>query len=471
MDIKYHGTGADRQPLVGACSQPLLLVSLTVVLAMLAGLAGLTPPAQASAGSKGAEATTITLNPSPVTINGCEIVQVQVWINDVSNLYAADVQLSFDPSVLEVVDFDPGTPGVIELEPGGFLVPPLWTARNTADNVAGTIWYAATQLYPTPPAEGSGILFVIRFRAKAGATSSPLHFTYTALSNRDAEEIAATPADGSADTYPPASPMLSIARLNPTTAQLTWTSTSGIAEYHLYRDTAPYFTPVAPAYQATTALSYDDVGALGDVVIQYYYVVRSACATGFESSNSNRVGAYDYPLSSASTSNYADVAIVLINPTYNTAANLATYIGSSVRSVLRYNPATQTFQTYRVGFPFTNFSLSLGDFVFVVTDSTAPASVAIVGGVPDPGAVSFALVSGTPAKYNYLSLPLDQAVLVDASDVAASVGAGVTSIIKYETATQSYRTYRPSFPWTDFPLAIGEPFGLVLSPGAPSNWP
>jgi len=198
-----------------------------------------------------------------VTINACETVQVQVWINTVSDLYGADVRLSFDPSVLEVVDYNPGTPGVIELEPGGFLQPPLWTILNSADNVAGTNPVRGVPVEPHPPVNGSGVLFIVRFRARTGATLSPLLFTYTRLSNRDGEEILASSIDGTAATVPPAGPTLSAARLNSTTARLTWTASPAIAEYHLYRDTMPYFTPAAPPYVTTTGLTYDDVGALG----------------------------------------------------------------------------------------------------------------------------------------------------------------------------------------------------------------
>jgi len=108
------------------------------------------------------------------------------------------------------------------------------------------------------------------------------------------------------------------------------------------------------------------------------------------------------------------------------AASLATYIGSSVRRVYWYNAATQTFRTYIVGFPLTNFPLEIGDFVFVLTDNTAPASTALVGGVPDPGTVFFSLVSGTPPRNNYLSLPLDRSDLTRASQVAADVDRAYT---------------------------------------------
>jgi len=416
-----------------------------------------------------AQSTTITLQPSSATIQDCETIQIKIWINDVADLYGADVRLSFDPAVLEVVDADPGEPGV-QLENGGFLVPQLYVALNAADNTLGTIKYAATQLNPTPPANGSGILAIIRFKAKT-VGSADLHFTYTKLADRDGNTLPATPVDGDVSTAAPTVPTLSIARLNSTTARLSWTASPGVAAYLLYRDTVPYFTPTDPPYHTTSDLSYDDAGALGDTVTNYYYLIKSACDNGFQSAASNRVGEYDYALTSASAANYNDIALALNVPSISDAASLATYIGSSVTRVARYNATTQSFQTYIVGNPDTNFSLSIGEFVFVVTDNTAPPSFALVGGVPDPGTVSFALVSDSPAKYNFVSLPLDQGSLTSASDVEDDIGAGVARVARYQIESQSFQTYIPGNSATDFPLVIGEPFVLVLSPGAPTNWP
>ncbi len=468
IDIKYEDSDAGSRSLARRRLRLPVLVSLALVLAMLTASAGLLPSAQALARPGSPDATTITFSPDPATVNGCETIEVGVWINDVEGLYGADVRVSFDPAVLEVVDALPASG--IQVRPGTLLKPPLWTIRNTANNTTGQIIYAATQISPTLPYTGSGLFYTILFRAKSEGTSS-LGFTYTKLSTRDGFEIPSTPVAGSANTIPPANSTVSIARLNSTTARLTWTASAGIAGYHLYRDTMPYFAPTAPPYVTTTGLTYDDVGALGDVVIQYYYVVRSACATGFESANSNRVGAYDYPLSSAHSANYADIAMVLQVAGVNDAASLATYIGSFVLYVTRYNASTQSFQIYIVGDPDTNYPLAIGDFVFVVTSSAAPASTALVGGVPDPGSVSFNLVSGMPPRYNFLSLPLDRDDLDWASDVAGDVGTGVYSVVRYQTGTQSYQAYFPGDPDTDFPLVIGEPFGLILLSGAPSHWP
>lgn len=241
-------------------------------------------------------ATTLTLSPASATINGCEVIEVEVWVNAVADLYGAEVQLTFDPAIIEVVDADTILPG-IQVENGGFLQEPIFAAINEADNTAGTIHFAATQLYPTAPANGSGALAVIKLRAKSAGTSD-LDFTFTRLATRDTDELPATSVDGTVSTIAPASPTLDIARLNPTTARLSWSAVMGVYGFDLFRDPVPYFTPIPPPFQyvATPNLNFDDATALGDVATNYYYIGKSVCENGFASNVTNRVGEFDYPL-------------------------------------------------------------------------------------------------------------------------------------------------------------------------------
>jgi hypothetical protein len=98
---------------------------------------------------------------SPVQIN--DTVKVPVKIENIANLTALEVHLSFDAAVLEI----------IELTDGGF-VKADFTVQNTFDNAAGTIDYAVAQI-DRSPASGSGTLFEIVFRAKASG-ASPIRF-------------------------------------------------------------------------------------------------------------------------------------------------------------------------------------------------------------------------------------------------------------------------------------------------------
>jgi len=118
---------------------------------------------------------------------------IEIWVSDVTDLYGVDIRLQFDPALFEVVDANPGLSGV-QITPRNDLLSTDLVARKEADNVAGTVWYAVTQLNPSPPVSGSGALFALRLRALTPG-SGQLAFTNQQLSNRDAELIPATSSD------------------------------------------------------------------------------------------------------------------------------------------------------------------------------------------------------------------------------------------------------------------------------------
>jgi hypothetical protein len=118
---------------------------------------------------------------------------VAVEVVDVSGLYGFDVQLSFDPDVVEVVDADPDKAGVqVSL---GRMLDSGMAVRDSADNEAGTIHYAMTQINPSEAKSGTGNLIVIRLRGTAAGTAS-LAFTSVDLARRDATAIDNAPQPG-----------------------------------------------------------------------------------------------------------------------------------------------------------------------------------------------------------------------------------------------------------------------------------
>lgn len=88
-----------------------------------------------------------------------------ILLENARDVYAIDVQLTFDPALVEVVDANPSRPST-QIIPGVFPAPDF-VAINTADNAAGTIRYVITQLNPTPPANGQGVLFSLQLRGLA----------------------------------------------------------------------------------------------------------------------------------------------------------------------------------------------------------------------------------------------------------------------------------------------------------------
>ena len=78
---------------------------------------------------------------------------VDVFVDDSSSsTFATEIELSFDPNIVEVVQVLPGTCPV-----------PDFVAQNVFDNVNGTLNYAATSLAPTSPCS-NGTVIQITFR-------------------------------------------------------------------------------------------------------------------------------------------------------------------------------------------------------------------------------------------------------------------------------------------------------------------
>jgi len=137
--------------------------------------------------------TKVRLNPPASEVQVGDAISVDIVIEDVADLYGVDVRLSFDPALLEVQDADPGTAGV-QIQQGTFPAPDF-VVKNEADNSAGTIWYAVSQMNPTEPVSGSGVAFSVTFKGLAEGTSS-VAFTYQKIVERDGNEIPVTTQNG-----------------------------------------------------------------------------------------------------------------------------------------------------------------------------------------------------------------------------------------------------------------------------------
>ena len=108
-------------------------------------------------------------------------------VADVQDLYGFEMHLRFDPAVVQVADSDPGTSGV-QVAPGDFLSADF-VVQNRADNQAGTIDFAVTQLNPSEPKSGSGTLFTVYFQGIAADKTSRAETANGAFATRDAVPI------------------------------------------------------------------------------------------------------------------------------------------------------------------------------------------------------------------------------------------------------------------------------------------
>jgi hypothetical protein len=105
------------------------------------------------------------------------LIDVEVWVEDVVNLYGVDIRLAFDPTRLQVLDANPDLPGV-QVQPRDDILSPDFIIRREADNDAGTVWYAVTQINPSPPVSGSGALFSFSFETIGAGTTEVIVTNY-----------------------------------------------------------------------------------------------------------------------------------------------------------------------------------------------------------------------------------------------------------------------------------------------------
>lgn len=151
-----------------------------LAISMLAAL----PPASGSADTL---VTHLRVLPADGSYRAEAPLTVEVYVQDVVDLYGADVQLRYDPTLFQVRDADSTRPGTQVVIHNELLYPDL-LLHGEADPTTGRIWYAATQLNPRQPAQGSGRLFsfiVDPLRTGLGAFA----ITYQELSTRDGELI------------------------------------------------------------------------------------------------------------------------------------------------------------------------------------------------------------------------------------------------------------------------------------------
>jgi hypothetical protein len=152
---------------------------LILALAVLASFLPATPLTHA----QGTPPAQIRIFPAAIEIPVNEAREVAVEAVDVQALYGIDISLTFDPRAVEVVDADPGSDGV-QVALGNFL-DPGFVVINKADNLVGTARVVMTQLNPSLPKNGAGLLIVVNLRGKISGASAALTLTRVDLARRD----------------------------------------------------------------------------------------------------------------------------------------------------------------------------------------------------------------------------------------------------------------------------------------------
>lgn len=126
----------------------------------------------------------------PLTVGLGQVVEAPVSVESAEGLYAVDIELRFDPALAQAEDADPASPGV-QLGLAGFLDPGL-VLYNEVDNQQGTAHFVMTQVNPSEPKSGSGILLVLYLKGTQEGESA-LTVSSLQLSDRGGLEI---PSEG-----------------------------------------------------------------------------------------------------------------------------------------------------------------------------------------------------------------------------------------------------------------------------------
>jgi hypothetical protein len=167
-----------------------------VVLSMVSGFCilmklalGLPTQSMAAREQTAAQAGTILMQPTSTSIAVGESVTVEVWLEDVADYYGIDLRFTFDPDVVQVPSENVRPLWDI------FDAANHWTLMNAADNDAGTVQYALTNLNPAEPFTGTGRVCSVIFSGLTSGTT-PLAFYYAKGSTRRGASLYPTQIDG-----------------------------------------------------------------------------------------------------------------------------------------------------------------------------------------------------------------------------------------------------------------------------------
>ncbi|MCB0168113.1 MAG: LysM peptidoglycan-binding domain-containing protein [Anaerolineae bacterium] len=178
----------------------------------------------------------IRFEPASQNIVPGSTTTIDILVDDVVNMNGADIQISFNPAIIQIDDALTDRDG-IQIQPGNFLVSDF-IADNEVNNETGQISYIVIQLPPTPPVTGSGLLASLIVRG-VNEGASDLAFSSVQLTNSNIELIPVTPQNGQIIVGPPTS-------VTPDTPTATTTPVDGATA-------TPTFTPTITSSVTITA--------------------------------------------------------------------------------------------------------------------------------------------------------------------------------------------------------------------------
>ncbi len=156
---------------------------------------------------------------SDVVVAPDAVVEVPIEVKQAKGLFAVDIEMTFDPDIVTVQDADPDRPGV-QLGLGDFLDPGL-LLNNSVDNETGRIQFIMSQVNPSEPKDGDGVLLVLYLQGKREGETELRITKLQAADNRGLElPSGKVEARVSVEAGAPAPAATSIPVVNPTAAIL-----------------------------------------------------------------------------------------------------------------------------------------------------------------------------------------------------------------------------------------------------------
>ncbi len=175
--------------------------------------------------------------------------------------------------------------------------------------------------------------------------------------------------------------------------------------------------------------------------------------------------------SPAAAINWTNISVPL-STSVTTADGLAAYIdpvGNSIIRVGRWDAATQSLVIRNVGSPFgqPNFNISIGQWLFIGANSSAPTTMTWVGDVPGEGSITYTLKAN---GWTGIMLPLDQGSITTADALGSAIGS-VTRVARWDANSQSLviRNVGSPFGQPNFAIQIGYPYFVYST--SQVNWP
>jgi hypothetical protein len=217
----------------------------------------------------------VCTDPVLLEIGEGQVETLQIVLVNAKNIYGIDLQAAFDPTVVQVVDADPKQKG-IQMTSGVFLKPD-YAVRNIADNKTGMLRYVITQVKPTLPANGKGIVLSIQFRGKVADTSTKLTIKSAVIADLRGNKPAVTTQDADLVIVPK---KLSTSTHLPTQTRISATPTVPAIAFIQTRSRSPVRLSVTPTQHKSVGEAERQSG-LSDQVPTYISICGFAGAILF----------------------------------------------------------------------------------------------------------------------------------------------------------------------------------------------